>query len=144
MALPGLTIGVRDAGPGDAGLIYQPWIRTLGRSDPWSGLDPNWHAASAHALITRLLERGHALCAVDPDNADQVYGLIVFERRHGEGYLHWVYTKDAFRRAHVASRLVAAAFRGEPAYYTIRTPAIRHHEERWRLSYRSHGLVGAA
>ncbi len=139
---PPLAIEFRPARASDEGLFYQPWIRTLQRAEPWSRLDPNYHSASCHALITSLMSRSTCTCAVDPSDDSQIFGVIVYGHGAQGGLLHWVYTKDLFRRALVASRLVDLAFQGEPAHYTIKTPAIRHYEDKWNISFRSYGLFG--
>lgn len=139
---------IRPYRPSDEGLVFRTWLDCVRHQLPWrellkdgqpreASVDRNEFSAAFHALITRLVERYEVSVACQPGREDQVFGYMVGDplRR----VLIWVYVKNDFRREHVATRLLLAAFGSfdeelEAAWWTA---ALRHMAPRWNLRRRS-------
>jgi hypothetical protein len=135
-----LPVALRAAEQGDLPLLYSSWVRSLGAKAPWSALDSNYHAASAHALLERLLARPDTVAKVacHPDHHDQVFGVLVADP--SRSVMHWIYVRYNFRRARVASRLYQATFGKDPVRASIRTPHLKRLQGTRAIDYDSHQL----
>lgn len=151
-----LRIVLREPQSSDIDFIYSTFVRSLTNQYPWKakkiidafddkkivrdGIDKNWAVTSAHTMCTRLMRNCSILVACDPGDYDQTFGYIMFS----DGVLHWLYSKYDFRKAGVATRLMENAFpnfKKNPIDYTIKTSAIRHLVEKWKLRFNSHHLT---
>lgn len=125
----------------DLDFIYSSWIKCVLNQKPYSVLDKSWLNAAQHSIITRLLRNCDVLIACDPQDIDQLFGYIVFDKN--KRTLHWVYCKYDFRKTGVATKLMLEAFNNfeEPIEYTFESTAIKYHVKRWNLKMNTHRLV---
>lgn len=127
-----LDIILRPRVGGDTECIYSSWIRSYCADISIPGPQRSWLFAAQRSLIHDLLPRCHTLVACQPEHPDQVYGYLV----HGPGrVMHWIYVKDIFRRAGVATRLMVEAFGDfkDRIYYTHGSRCTPHYRRRWNL-----------
>lgn len=136
-------LSIRGGTRADTPLICNSWINRLRTAAPWSEVDSNELSAAQHALIDRIIPRATVLVAHDPHDVDQVFGYAVVDMKNR--VLFWLYTKSPFRKLGVAARLMRRAFGNfdEPVDFCYRTPAMRHHIERWNLRFASNHLTEA-
>jgi hypothetical protein len=132
-----LIIELREGKPIDEDFIFSSWIQCLGNSRPYSGLDRNWFTTAQHALIEKLLKNSKILIACDPEDDDQIYGYMVYNPM--SNVLHWVYVKQLFRRAKVASRLLGKVFDGNVTA-SIQTPALSSLNGSFSITVRTYAL----
>lgn len=99
----------RQYAPEDVPAISKWWIGSFRRSK-WAGTLPNNKASEyIGETISQLLSRG-AKCtlAVNPSNPAQILGFLVTERTSkDEPVVHYVFTKDIYRRRGVSKALLA-------------------------------------
>lgn len=102
-----LPIQVRELRDEDWGLIKHSWKKSLFNQKNSALRGWRWMDFD-HAMETVLWEsktRAKFWVACDPDDEDTIFGWICYDPHA----IHYLFVKTAFRRAYVASRLVAAA-----------------------------------
>lgn len=99
---------IRGAVATDLGFLVKSWVQEHRHSPASKGVPDDLYFASQRKLVLALLRRAWSLVAVDPADADHLYGFVVFELAPPR--LHWVYVKEAYRRAGLGEALLRAAF----------------------------------
>lgn len=121
------SIAVRALEPAEAQFVSDSWRRSYektARRHPLLELMPeNAYRAAMRIVVARLLPRSVVLAAYLPSVAEEVLGYIVFEARPSGLVVHWLYTKQPFRRAGVAKLLLGHALGFAPGL------AVRHSHE---------------
>lgn len=89
--------------PDDHNFIKQTWLKCYRNSAFARAIRDSVFFAFHHPIVERILARpGTAIrVACLPDAPEVILGYLV----HEGGVVHWVYTKGAFRRLGIASRL---------------------------------------
>lgn len=132
----------------DLGLLVKSWVQEHRHSPFSKGVPDEVYFPDQRKLVLALLRRAWSLVAVDPEDADHLYGFVTFELAPAR--LHWVYVKEPYRRVGLGEALVRAAF-GE--VLTLRQRVLCSHQsnvvrllsatcERHRLVYCPYLLMG--
>lgn len=110
-----MSIQVRDALPSDRAFVVSSWSRSYKYSDAAGLIHVDDWAAVMHAQLGRLLacDTTRAIVAFEPDEdpafEDFLYGWICGDTSNATRPLvHYVYVKEAYRRAGLARRLFGA------------------------------------
>lgn len=115
----------RPASQGDRAFVWTSWLRSFSGS-PYAGPIPMgaYWKAYERALL-EVLGRSTVTVTVAANESDpgQIFGFAVTEAGCALPTLHYVYTKQAFRRLGVARSLLSASGLSGPAFFTFRTPA---------------------
>lgn len=109
---------VRQAAEADEPFIMDSWLRSF-RHSWFAGPIPNslyYKVYRPIIMAVRARPGARLLVCVDDDDPDSIYGFACIEP---PGIIHYVYTKDVYRRKGVARRLLAGV--REPLEYTFRT-----------------------
>ena len=129
---------IRPMGPADINFIKASWKEEARRQEEYEARRLAWIPNEVFNLglerrISRLLQRCVCLVACPAGVEDDwLAGYIVVEEEAEA--LHMAYTKPrAFRRKGVATALLASA--PPVRWYTQRTAAMRHLEEKWGVRY---------
>lgn len=145
-----LNINIRPITQEDLPYIYSSWVfssvkekkkriqndkEKIGRLSYL--FDEAWMSAATHSLASELIDQSEVYVACDPQHQDEIYGYVVAEP--SKRILHWIYTKEPFRQAYVATRLLSHVFGGfdQQIYVTTSTYALKHHYNRWNLKWDS-------
>lgn len=102
-----LPHAIRPAVDADFPVIASAWTKE-GRHAPAARFvrDADYFT-DQRVLVIRILRVSRTLVSCRPDDVNKVFGFITF----GPGpIVHWVYTKDSYRRIGLADDLLAAAF----------------------------------
>ena len=99
-----LEFVVQPCAPGHIPFILSSWVKTA-QSAFSRGGQTAWICRAAHALAWEIMQGHGSACVVAtaPDDGDHVYGYAVVR----DGVLEMVYVKAAFRRAGVATAMLA-------------------------------------
>lgn len=139
--------------PGDEGFVLETWRKSYQKCSEfarkiWAPLYFKFH----HPIIEGLYRRATTLIACDPEIETVIYGYLVYEQRPDAFWLtldmpirpivHYVYVKEAWRKMHVATRLITEGAKLDPncLYVThltrdksdIRPDSPYYGEVRWR------------
>lgn len=116
---------IRDVVAGDMNFIVNSWVQSYFKHQAASRRDLDGprptkrvYIPEHHALVAKTLENQatRVLIACVPDNPTQVVGYVVFAMARSNTpqleprpVYHYVYTKQLFRRQHVAQKLIGAS-----------------------------------
>ena len=119
----------RDLEPGDVSFLFSSWLKSYGKALEREGkrrfFTPTHEVAAHHDVIARLLQRGRVLLACDPRAPKEVWSWCCFEAKAGT-VVHYVYTRQLFRRFGFAAELLRRATSGGgPVTHTHETQAGR-------------------
>ena len=97
----------RPAVNGDGPLILSAWSKEHRHSPSSRFVRDRDYFADQRAIVLHLLRTSATIVACSPDDEEHVLGFIT----HGPGpVVHWVYTKNSYRRLGLGDALVRAAF----------------------------------
>lgn len=99
-----LEFVIQPCNPGHIPFILSSWVKTAQSAFARAG-QPAWICRAAHALAWEIMQGTGSACVVatEPDDGDHVYGYAVVK----DGVVEVVYVKAAFRRAGVATAMLA-------------------------------------
>jgi GNAT superfamily N-acetyltransferase len=114
---------------GDVNLILDAWIQEWKKS-PWAGCVGNHDIFRVtRETIEQLLARGaRLLLAVRKDNPKKIWGFVCYERVRDDFCVHWVWTRERWRKTGIATALLREA-RGDiggRSFYSFRTHDAKH------------------
>ena len=106
--LPPLPIAIRPMRESDLGFVTDAWLRSYREGN--FGVPHDEFFETQRRVIKALFRQSKVALAVDPSDADQIFGFIVWQpRSEGKCLLHWAFTKHAFRRFGVFRHLLQIA-----------------------------------
>lgn len=98
---------LRSAVAGDTSLIINSWVSEHRHAPAARFVRDAEYFVDQRQLVIDLLRTSETLVACSPDEADHIFGYIVF----GPGpVVSWVYVKSSYRRIGLADVLLEAAF----------------------------------
>lgn len=123
----------------DDNLIFDAWTRQIRRCLPANRWDID-HLKDHRVLIATLLRSCPVRVACHPEKQFVIYSYVCagLTSRGGDQVLHFVYTRKAFRRLGLASKLlkeVLPHFRESPLYFTQNTRLARKLERPWKMVF---------
>lgn len=126
----------------DESFVFHSWLRSFGKGLRLSVRGKADYYKRHHELIERLLPRSKVLVACDPQAHGEVWSYCCFEARPGACVVHWVYTKQAYRRFGLAGCLVGLALQvvPRPLEHSHRTDAWAPLGRRYRSTYNPNAL----
>lgn len=118
---------LRPAEDGDRALIIDSWLKSY-RSSPWAKQLPDWVYWSRFGhvgLVEHLVATSRIIVACLPEDNAFIYGWAAVGRQlEGELLaLHYVFTKQTFRKQGFAGLLLSQVERGNNLPVTHITPA---------------------
>lgn len=103
-----VRLAVRPMRESDIELITDSWLKSYREGN--YGVPHDEYFETQRRVIKALFRTSKVAIACDPDDADQVYGYIVWQpRAAGKSLLHWCFVKQPFRRFGVFRRLLSVA-----------------------------------
>ena len=133
-----LPVVVRVADKNDVSFIYSSWLKSYASQNKDQ---PRITIYKMHRpIVTRLLEEAVTLVACMEDDSSQILAWICGERISKFLVVHYVYTKEAFRRFHLARSLLDAFdFRkGEPMAVSHKGYIVKDLKGRYNMQYIPH------
>lgn len=125
---------------GEAGLIYQSWLRSYIDDGHFTRGVPRQIAFPGHkCLVEGILSKAIIVVITPADDLDQIMGYVVAEKIGEVGVIHFIYVKKAFRRFGFAGRLLNS-IRAE-LHSSINHSMFCTHMTRSGLFLKKHGLV---
>lgn len=102
----GVQVAIRQARPGDMGLVYTTWLDTYQESAFARFIKQTIYRDRQRKLIDSILSRPttHVLVATAPEDDDIVLAYLVVEH---PDVAHYAFTKREFRRLGIARHLLA-------------------------------------
>ena len=122
-----IDIAVREAIDTDLGLILSSWLKSYRNSASQVTVTNDIYyndVVGQKARILELMAHGSTAVACDPADPDIVYGWACIGRITPP-VVNYVYTKQAYRRQCVGSRLLTAMGIAGPVWVTHETFVIR-------------------
>lgn len=128
-------IRIRPATEADVAFIFNSWLRCFRYSSFASMSNPIYFTAQ-HKLIEHLLKRCQVLVACDDKDISHIFSYGVAEQIDNQLVVHFVYTKDKYRKLGIGLTVLEALGHkeGSTYFYTHKT----HQAERLE---KKHGLV---
>jgi GNAT superfamily N-acetyltransferase len=118
----GLPHRIRPAHDGDLPLVVDAWVQDYRHAPTARGIRDRDYYGDQRAEVLRILRASSTRVACAEDDPEHLFGFVTF----GPGpLLHWVYVKDAYRRAGLGDTLLDAAFPQPRAYELYATHASR-------------------
>lgn len=116
-------IRLRPATESDVPFIFNSWLRCNRHSTNTRGCENPVYFAQHHKLIEGLCKKAEIFIACNEQDVSQIYGYICYERVEGLLVVHWIYTKESFRKLGIAKMMAdKAGFKADEAVlYTHRT-----------------------
>lgn len=131
-----VDISIRSAQSGDIPFIYSTMLKSLQTDSIMGKLTTAsiFYKEYRH-VIDDILFDSTTLVACDPANPEVVYGYLIYQRPN---IIHYAFTKQAFRRLHVQTRLLNVASLSNPVTITHKTKSINFAQLRYNpfLLYR--------
>ena len=104
-SLPPLPIAVRPMREDDLPFLTDSWLRSFREGN--FGVPHDEYFETQRRVIKSLLRQSKAAIACDPNDADQVFGYVVWHaRQEGKPLVHWCFVKHPFRRFGVCRHLM--------------------------------------
>lgn len=130
-------LAIRPVLPSDVPFIFSSWVtsyrnakeRRLKRIDKHARFDVFGYLEAQNLTVKRSLANCEVLVACSPAEPSDLYAYAVFEHTGPECVLHWLYTKQVFRRMGLAKHLLEMAKgNAERFAHSHTTEAWRHFE----------------
>lgn len=123
MSKQDLPFALRHPHKEDIPFIFNSWLVSYRHSLHVKNIGNTVYFGEHHKVLERLFKRCDARIACNPDDQNQIYGYVVFERITGTLVVHYCYVKQPYRRLGVCHQLLTAAGRNkeEPFVYTHET-----------------------
>lgn len=133
-----MPVEIRNATAEDVAFVLNSWIKAHRESDECRHVDYALYHKHIRPIVVRILSRASVVMAVNPEDANHIYGYAVVEYTDEDTILHYAYTKYTFRRFGVCTQLLEFAIpklRETPTFITFigkQFPAVQTH---FNLSY---------
>lgn len=125
--IKGVDVVIRPMRPADDALVYDSWVESFRLAHAAGVIPMDMYRTIYREVVSRILALPTVAVAVlcMADDLDQVLGYLV----HQSGSpptLHYVFVKEPFRRAKVATLLASHAgiVTSQPFGYSFKTPAM--------------------
>ncbi len=114
-----MNIKIRNANSQDIPFIYSTMLKSL-HTDTHLGksIRSTTFFKEYRCVIDDILFDSSVLIACDPENAEVIYGYLIYQKPN---ILHYGYTKEAFRKLHIQTRLINVANLNNPIQITHKT-----------------------
>lgn len=126
-----LEIKIRKAIPNDLDFITASWLNSAYDTQK-RDLKKDVFFPNHNRMIKERLPFMKCLVACNPEDEDQIYGYIVYNR---PGILHFGYTKSYYRRFGVFARLLAEATIQPPITVTHKAPSYKILEGKYSFMF---------
>lgn len=100
-----LPLAIREANQKDINYVIHSWMKNIEHSPMAWYCDYQEWAFQYRQLLYQVIERSTIIIAYNPEDPSHIFGFLVFEP--DPLYLHFIYTKGAFRQMQVAIRLLS-------------------------------------
>jgi ribosomal protein S18 acetylase RimI-like enzyme len=116
-----ISPAIRQAIEADVPFIFNSWLKSY-RSMARTVSNPVYFEFH-HKAIEALLQRSEVLVAVNPADANELYGYIVYEVVQDVPVIHYAYVKQSFRGLGIATALAAKLQVSGGGFYSHETRA---------------------
>lgn len=103
-----LPIAIREPSEADVSFLFSSWLKSNRKGTFCNFVDDTIYYNEQHKLVERLLLTSKVLMAVDPSDAGNILGYIVYETIDNIMVIHYAYTKHTYRCMGVFNALFAA------------------------------------
>lgn len=118
-----LPIQLRQPHGEDIPFMFNSWLHSYRHSLHVKNISNTVFYGEHHKVLERIMKRSEAVIACNPEDPNQIFGYIVYERITGILVVHYCYVKQPYRRLGICHQLLNAAGRkkDEPICYTHET-----------------------
>lgn len=113
-----IDILLRGPNPKDSSFLLDSWIREERDKFPNNLVDKAIFYEHYKEIVKVLISKSMVLLAVNPEDTDQIYGYLVFEKNFEIPIIHFLYVKLVFRENGIATQLIKSIF---PNFQTEKT-----------------------
>lgn len=113
----------------DGSFILDSWVRENREQYPNNLVDKSLFYTEEKKIVKILITKSLILIACNPDDTDQIYGYLVFEKIEDIPIIHFLYVKLLFRENGVAKQLIESVFPDFGKNKTIITHVPRSRKE---------------
>jgi GNAT superfamily N-acetyltransferase len=88
--------------------IYNSWLKSFGKSTEARRMAAKVYFEGYSKIVDSILKNSFVAIALNPDDADQILGYVVFnyDEDINLSVVHYVYVKEAFRKLGIAKKLM--------------------------------------
>lgn len=128
---------LREAVATDAAFIFNSWLKSYRHSAATAAMQNDLYYSGQHKLIEGLVSTCKFVIACNPKDQSQIYGYSVGQMVDEVLCVHFVYTKEPYRKFGLGIALLTAqgAKDGVMFCYTHRTHAAQKLEKRFPMLY---------
>lgn len=105
----------------DGSFIIDSWVREARDHYPYSNMDKSLFYKEYKEIVKTLISKSLILIACNPEETDQIYGYLSFEKVADIPIIHFIYVKLTFRENGIAKLLLQSVFdkfKSEPTLIT--------------------------
>lgn len=130
-------IRIRVATEADINFIFNSWLKCYRHSVFAKQMQNEVYFDAQHKLIEALLKRCTVLIACNDADVSQIYSYGVGEKVDGQLVVHFIYTKEPYRKLGVALTLLEALGHkdGSAYFFTHKTHQSERLEKKHPLVY---------
>lgn len=133
-----LPIDIRPANVNDIPFILNTWMKSHRDSAECRDIEYVAYHEHMRQTVVDILNRANVIMAVNPDDADQIYGYLCVEYVDEITLLHYGYVKYTYRKLQVFKQLAASMipqFGVRPLIVTFTNRAFADKKEKFNMSY---------
>lgn len=137
-----IDVYVREAKMDDLNFIKNSWIKSFEKY--MRSVPRPFYFAGQNKLAIQLLGKSRCYVAANPDNLEQIFGWILFEKLAGTEVMHYIYVKHPYRRYGIGSQLLKMMRSDviEPCIATFWTNYMDFIKDKWNVVYNPYLLLG--
>ena len=124
-----LPIKLRPALKSDIGFIKNAWLNSYDSSDFAGSMRKTIFMRHHSGILDRLLRYGVTMILCHPEDEDEIYTFINYQKSRGLFVLNYLYTKSCYRKLGMAKELLRRALfdkdETDQIFYTHRTWATK-------------------
>lgn len=130
-------VRIRAATESDVNFIFNSWLKCYRHSQFAKQLQNEVFFDAHHKLIEGLLKRCEVLIACNDADISQIYSYGIAEKVDGQLVVHFVYTKESYRKLGVGLTVLEALGyeAGKPYFYTHKTHQAERLEQKHTMIY---------
>ncbi len=117
----------------DGSFIIDSWVREAREHYPFSHMDKALFYKEYKETVKTLISKSLIVIACNPEDQDQIYGYLSFEKVEDIPIIHFIYVKLTFRENGIAKLLLDSVFENFGKEKTLITHLPRSRKEDGRF-----------
>lgn len=137
-----VEIFVRSADGNDINFIKNSWEKSFEKT--MKAVPREIYHRGQQKLMNQLMAKASCYVACSPEDNNQIFGWMLFEKIKDIGILHYIYVKHPYRRYGIGKSLYNCLDRNDqyPCIASHKTLYLEYIQDKWNLTYNPYILIG--